>query len=579
MVELWSGEDHIPPHAMVFGTPTSQVFKRVATRVESNYSVSVTKHPYRGSEVHSTGTKQDIHGGLFGTEMRDEEVLVDGDEGQRYETRSREVKVLVGKANLEVTSSQRSGGKTDLGYYPPELPEGEFWVHSHQTHAFQKKVDKLARKAEKLGYDPLRAVEVGKTHRHEFDRFLPNGKPEEDFGRVDLWTAYKLEGEPPLIPGYEFVARIEHVKGDATTDGKDVNMLKANPTYEGEIPKKYRTAGPNCDRCKRNIYRKDTFIVRNTETGEFVQLGREDLKAYTGNDDILNASKYISAYAGFGTDFSDPDDDLGGGPREGRFYSPRAFVAASVAAIEERGRYVKTSEWDEQSTKARVLDHFEGKPYTRGGVTYDPRLEITERHLERADQIIEWAEDTIDEDTTSDYLWNLRVALTTSGGMDSRMLGIAASAPAAYSRAVERGYGTEPVAKPEPTFTSEWFGEPKKRIKGMELTVTRTHSFEGHYGTTFIYNFRDDAGNAAVWFSSNPLGMESYDDKGYYSFDPVEVGHKIKLDATVKSHDIDTFKDRNEKQTVLTRGKFHGWVERDVELINGIPAHLMSVPA
>lgn len=81
---------------------------------------------------------------------------------------------------------------------------------------------------------------------------------------------------------------------------------------------------------------------------------------------------------------------------------------------------------------------------------------------------------------------------------------------------------------------SEWIGEEKERLRDLEVVLTGCHSFDGYYGTTFIYTFHQDD-NVLVWMTS--------------SCKDIEVGDHLFLTGTVKSHD----EYKGEKQTKLSR--------------------------
>lgn len=460
---------------------------------------TLRKHAFKGSDTHSTGTGQEVHGkGGEGqspaTERPFDKFVHTSDGGKTTHVYNMEIFEGV-QANPDIPQSMVDLGGLMVPSYTvapalgrPDLPEGEFWVIKTRQGDLERKVARLGRKAERLGYDPLRLTPTGRTHIWEDSAGWMGGKVVE-------FQSFKLEGESPYIPGYEFAAKLEHIEGP---DGKYINLLKKNPNFEGDIPKKYRDAGPNCDQCKRNIYRRDTFVIRNTETGEWKQLGRDDLRTYTGSDKFESVIEYDSLFMENMDMYGQPDDDFMGGRGGGGEYTigTRTYLAYAVAAIEEDGRYIKTSEVG-MSTRDHVLEALNPR-------NDKIKLNVTEAHFAKADQIAEWIDDL--EAGDSDYLWNLKVAMQHNA-LDRRMFGIVSSAPAAYTRELERRLSFESLDSDDsegPSFLSEFVGEPKERLRGLELTVTRTNSFEGDYGTTFVYNMRDDSGNSFVWFASNP---------------------------------------------------------------------------
>ena len=86
----------------------------------------------------------------------------------------------------------------------------------------------------------------------------------------------------------------------------------------------------------------------------------------------------------------------------------------------------------------------------------------------------------------------------------------------------------------EPKSNSEYLGEVKERLRDLEVTLTDVRSFDGFYGTTFIYTFAYNE-NVLVWMTS--------------SCKDIEVGEKLLLTGTVKEHS----EYKGVKQTKLSR--------------------------
>lgn len=95
--------------------------------------------------------------------------------------------------------------------------------------------------------------------------------------------------------------------------------------------------------------------------------------------------------------------------------------------------------------------------------------------------------------------------------------------------------------------TSEYQGQVKERLKGLELTVTFETTYETHFSfygeTRYLYVMEDKDGNIFTWTASSMAGTS----KGEWI--PVHKGNKVILDGTVKEHK----EYKGDKQTVLTR--------------------------
>src|SRR5690606_8284949 len=74
---------------------------------------------------------------------------------------------------------------------------------------------------------------------------------------------------------------------------------------------------------------------------------------------------------------------------------------------------------------------------------------------------------------------------------------------------------------------SEFVGSVGER-RDFDLTITRSSSFEGDYGVTYVYEMVDGDNNSLVWFASNPLHRKVPDEAEMaQNAELVEAGRKI----------------------------------------------------
>lgn len=83
---------------------------------------------------------------------------------------------------------------------------------------------------------------------------------------------------------------------------------------------------------------------------------------------------------------------------------------------------------------------------------------------------------------------------------------------------------------------SEHVGAVGEKVN-MELTLEHIRYYDTHFGTTWVYSFKDENGNTLVWKTS--------------AHQEVEEGNKFHVKGTIKEHG----EYRGTKQTVLTRCK------------------------
>lgn len=371
----------------------------------------------------------------------------------------------------------------------PELPEGQYWITPSLLDSMQGELDRLNKRGQRYLNIPedeaLKVVKTGRTHAHTTPA-----------GQVVSFESIAMEGTIPNASGYQFIAKLEHLQNE---DGSYTNILKAVPGLEADIPVEYRTAGPNCDVCKRNIYRRDTFLVRNVETGEIIQAGRDDLALYTGFDEAEQLANWTSRYA----DWVSRLESTGRSDREVGAYEfgTHAQIAiAQTAAIVRAEGFVRSGEIG--STKEALNGMLNSQAYRNS----NPNLKITDADFEKADKIMDWVSGLEDDQLASDYLWNLKVAATNPYGVTGKQYGLIASIVTAYDR--EMGLIIERERAANLDALSDFVGEVGKRQDFPDLTITRHNTFEGNYGTTHVYEFIDSDNNSLVWFSSNSLSRD-----------------------------------------------------------------------
>lgn len=83
--------------------------------------------------------------------------------------------------------------------------------------------------------------------------------------------------------------------------------------------------------------------------------------------------------------------------------------------------------------------------------------------------------------------------------------------------------------------TEDYVGEIKERLDFMIVTLERIGEYEGYYGYSYIYTFKDKEGHIFTWFTAKDIEKE--------------VGEQFYLKGTVKEHKIYQAK----KQTILSR--------------------------
>lgn len=365
----------------------------------------------------------------------------------------------------------------------------------------EEKVEKLNRRAKKLGLEPL-TIQVGhevvKEEKVCVDDYMGIYRTV-----VNVYRDVEIHGELPVIPGgWKLVGIIEH---------DSLGIVKTIPGEE--IPEFYYDREV-CDHCGVNRFRNKTIIVKNTD-GEYKQVGTTCVESYLGiNPNTLLFFMEIGA--------KDFDED-GGAARVPVTYHLEDFTQVTIAIIKQYGWVSRSQVYNEggYATADAVMDYYNYA--SKSGEKIRKEITITDEIVKEADACLEWVKNV---EKTGDYFFNVK-RIVEAGYVPQKGVGIAASIYPCYLKTT--------ITKKEEK-VSNWQGEVGKKIK-VEVTFSGEFSFESTYGVTYVKRFADKDGNIFVWFTTSHNGFET--DKTYT------------IQGTVKKHDA-----YNDKlQTVLSRVK------------------------
>ena len=402
-----------------------------------------------------------------------------------------------------------------------ELVEKTLAISEIRIGEFKTSIIKLQRRAQKLDCGEISFV-IGEPYYKETrtgeDDFF-SGLPRT---RKVKYFPVSVSGTAPVLAGWLFVAKVEH-------DPEIGNIISVLPNQI--LPERYRAADLyNCDHCKKRLFRRDTFVVQNQDSGEYQQIGRQCLRDFLGHKSPEAVAKYFE-FLSLVFDMSDDwsNEDMGkegsGGRRQIFYDDVKSFLIQTSAVIRAYG-------WCSKKLAAEV----DGKISTASEVSnriwnkdYKPKhdiVEITEQDKTNAIEAAEWFLSQTDQN--SDYIYNTR-KLAEVGVMRERHAGLVASMMFIYLR--EKGRIEQKVR-----FVSEYFGEIKQRLSLGELTLSSVYGpIEGEFGPTYIYRFMNEK-HLFVWFTGKCL--------------KTKVGDKVMVTkATIKDHK----EYKGQKETIITR--------------------------
>ena len=299
----------------------------------------------------------------------------------------------------------------------------------------------------------------------------------------------------------------------------------------------------HCDHCGTDRYRVNLFVVRDEDTGQFIQLGQQCIQLYTGMKPkglwALTFDADIDAWAtGQGGE--------GGGSRT-RAWSINQVLGLALALTGMGKGYISRARAEERGLNAtggdihRCLNRWlptdaDCRRSDRLRAERDRLLAAISDGLGyAADEDlmaeVKAAADTLNSD--SDYAWNLAVILAAdSGTVSSKNVNTLGSLVLVFHRLRE-----DVARKAAAPKVAGFIGKVGDRLRDFDVNVTAVRSLEGDYGTTTLMVGTTDDGHTVKWFASG--------DRDWQAGDRLHFGA-----ATVKAHE--TYQGTD--QTALTRG-------------------------
>jgi hypothetical protein len=356
----------------------------------------------------------------------------------------------------------------------------------------------------------------------------------------------KIEGTPPIIDGYEFIASIEHF--DA---GNIINISPAASVKE--LPVEYRTSNTDCDYCHTKRDRLNTFVLRKTDTGEFKKVGRSCLKNFLPSKNpqtILEyaamLSKILGALVG-GEEMEERDRDRGGGSWGNYYDADSYFVDVCAAYILNGNRFTSGRVAKENpgltSTANFAMSLMNMRWDTKFAKEYGPKLDAALPKAKELATKVDERKETKDWDAEMEkkpdmatYFHNLKV-LSNSSVIQYKNAGYHASLLAVYLREMEwkeRQATDQAKAK-----TKNYIGKVGDKIAFTGL-LKKYKAWETQWGWTHMYMFLETGTeNEVIYFSSRDLYLEE--------------GKTYKVKGTVKAQSPSKY--TGAPQTIITRGK------------------------
>ena len=347
-------------------------------------------------------------------------------------------------------------------------------VEVGNENAFEKRVKLANRHAKRLGYPEITVdarvrTSVERTIIEVFDGGERERKSMHDVTAFDLIV-------PVVDVEWYPVGRIEEIDGKTFVDIK----------IPGIDAKDHENRNPcNCEHCGLSRKRNFTFLLRNTTTKEFKQVGRSCVDAFLGKNGLSRLEFQEILVSILDEEEKDP---FGGSDRInglGGTVEPRDVIAYALALEEENG-WVNNRK-DEWGVIIENGTHRQAALKVAEGKVSD---EVIAPKLAQADEIIENILN-LDIDENDDFASSLQYCLRFD----------LVPAPKGFLIGYASRYlvnKAEKEAREAKKATMQHIGSPKEKIE-CELILVRQHSFETQYGWSTFFTFNDRNGNEIVW--------------------------------------------------------------------------------
>lgn len=275
-----------------------------------------------------------------------------------------------------------------------ELPN-ELKVKDRGLAFLQQRVEALNKKAAKYKVPPLEIQIVKEEMVKELHPDIKKMQMSQsiivplDKGILDdpnSWVFVKeytirLEGNPPQIEGYEFIARLEH-----TSEG---NFIYTNPKSSvPSLPAEFKSLNQRCDICKTNRDRNDTFVIKmekddptrfpNKKAGDLLVVGRNCLARFLPGISIAGLIAFTKMVENIQEDIkaaqemdNEPSEGGGGG---GKYYEDvDHLLSFIIGTYLQMGTYISKKQANAdaelgkatESTLSRALSEMRPSPQVK----------------------------------------------------------------------------------------------------------------------------------------------------------------------------------------------------------------------
>lgn len=369
-----------------------------------------------------------------------------------------------------------------------------YFIHEANLERLEKRLTTIRNKCRKNGTSFSYSLTGNVEYRDHEDE---NGDPVK-IKYLEVAAEGKVEHGP-----WEFVAVLEHQSSG--------NVIR-NYNKSLEVPERYRTCGPTCEHCNKIRSRKDTYIIFNTDTQEFKQVGTGCLKEYTQGLDAEEVARYISLF-----DTLIQGEAVTGSGSFERYFNTREVLMYAFETVKHFG-YEKADYYERytRTTRERTMDYLAVSTNATRWMTpgqieqlKDEMQSVSfnaESQKDKVEDSLKWI---ANQEANNNYMNNLKV-VCSEDWCTGRDLGILISLVITYKRALD-----EEIAKTlrekerEAEKQSEYLGIVGDKIHFTTAKIECIWSGENQFGISYLYKMVDTEGNIVMWSTDKSLEVEN----------------------------------------------------------------------
>lgn len=367
----------------------------------------------------------------------------------------------------------------------------KYLIHENYIEALEKKLRTIEAKCSKLGchFNYTRGNEVYKEVGENDDR------------SILLFYEVEVSGVA-IINDWEVIAKVDH---------EDDGVIIRKVCFDVELPPKYTVSDyRNCEHCNSNRQRNCLYVLRNTKTGEWKQVGASCLKVFTNGLDAESAARWFSVF-----DELESYDEVRPSVSKHHYYRTEDYLCYVAECMNKFG-WASSSSFDSYGTSYRAMEYFLLKEFGQFHGTYDAKAEVeatmesvnfnakTSENVEKVKKVIEYFRNV---EPDCDYILTLKT-LAHSEYFYRSNKNFLASMIKAYDNSMDKIAKEEEHKRAIANCKSKHLGQVKDKLTLKVDKVECVTSWESQFGITWMYRIIDVDGNILIWRTSTWLDLD-----------------------------------------------------------------------